>query len=143
LQPLGEQNISPSDSVLGPYADASGKGLRVSYTALIEQAFAPRWWGSPLVVQNPGANQTFVPAPAGALPTNEITQLQANFSLFWGLAVHLYESSLVSDQTPVDRFLAGDQSALTKQEIDGMGVFTGKGQCSTCHAGAELTNAAT
>ena len=24
-----------------------------------------------------------------------------------------------------------------------MKVFTGKGQCSTCHAGAELTNAAT
>ena len=82
-------------------------------------------------MQNPGANQTFVPAPAGALPANEITQLQANFSLFWGLAVQLYESSLVSDQTPVDKFLGGDQSALTKQEIDGMGVFTGKGQCST------------
>ena len=143
LQPLGEQNISPSDSVLGPYADASGKGLRVSYADLIEQAFAPRWWGSTLVVKNPGANQTFVPAPAGALPANEITQLQANFSLFWGLAIQLYESSLVSDQTPVDQFLSGDQSALTKQEVDGMKVFTGKGQCSTCHAGAELTNAAT
>jgi cytochrome c peroxidase len=143
LRPLGEQTVSPSDNVLGPYADPSGKGLNVSYTDLIERAFAPRWWGSSLVVKNPGANQTFVPAPAGTLPANEITQLQANLSLFWGLAVQLYESSLVSDQTPVDRFLAGDQSALTKQEIDGMGVFTGKGQCSTCHAGAELTNAAT
>src|SRR4051794_2408837 len=143
LQPLGEQNVSTSDSVLGPYADASGKGLRVSYADLIEQAFAPRWWGSTLVVKNPGANQTFVPAPTGALPSNEITQLQANFSLFWGLAVQLYESSLVSDQTPVDEFLSGDQSALTKQQVDGMKVFTGKGQCSTCHAGAEMTNAAT
>jgi len=64
-------------------------------------------------------------------------------SLFWGLAVQMYEASLVSDQTPVDRFLSGDHSALTKQEVDGMGVFTGKGQCSTCHAGPELTNAAT
>jgi cytochrome c peroxidase len=143
LRPLGEQAVSPSDNVLGPYADPSGKGLSVSYADLIERAFAPRWWRSNLVVKDPGANQTFVPAPSGQLPANEITQLQANFSLFWGLAVQLYEASLVSDQTPVDKFLAGDQSALTKQQIDGMGVFTGKGRCSTCHAGPELTNAAT
>jgi len=143
LRPLGEQAVSPSDSVLGPYADPSGKGLSVSYADLIERAFATRWWRSNLVVKDPGANQTFVPAPSGQLPANEITQLQANFSLFWGLAVQLYEASLVSDQTPVDRFLSGDHSALTKQAVDGMGVFTGKGQCSTCHAGPELTNAAT
>jgi cytochrome c peroxidase len=143
LQPLGEQTVSSTDSVLGPYANPSGKGLNVSYADLIKKAFAPRWWDSTLVVQNPGANQTFVPAPAGQLPANEITQLQANFSLFWGLAVQMYESSLVSDQTPVDQFLAGDKTALTQQEQDGMSVFTGKGQCSTCHAGPELTNAAT
>jgi cytochrome c peroxidase len=144
LRPLGEQAVSPSDSVLAPYANPSGKGLSVSYADLIERAFSPRWWGSSLVVKNPGASQTFVPAPAaGSLPANEITQLQANFPLFWGLAVQLYEASLVSDQTPVDQFLAGDHNALTKQEIDGMGVFTGKGRCSTCHAGPELTDAAT
>jgi cytochrome c peroxidase len=143
LQPLGEQTVSSSDSVLGPYANTSGKGLNVSYADLIEKAFAPRWWDSTLVVQNPGPNQTFVTAPTGALPANEITQLQANLSLFWGLAVQMYESSLVSDQTPVDKFLTGDKSALTQQEQDGMGVFTGKGQCSDCHAGPELTNAAT
>jgi cytochrome c peroxidase len=143
LQPLGEQTVSSSDSILGPYASPAGKGLNVSYADLIEKAFAPRWWDSTLVVQNPGANQTFVPAPAGSLPANQITQLQANFSLFWGLAVQMYEASLVSDQTPVDKFLAGDKTALTQQAQDGMGVFTGKGQCSTCHAGAELTNAAT
>jgi cytochrome c peroxidase len=142
LRPLGEQAVSPSDSVLGPYADPSGKGLRVSYADLIQRAFAPRWWNSNLVVQNPGASQTFVPRPTGPLPANEITLLEANFSLFWGLAVQMYEASLVSDQTPVDRFLAGDHSALTKQEQSGMGVFTGKGQCSDCHAGPELTNAA-
>jgi cytochrome c peroxidase len=140
LRPLGEQAVSPSDSVLGPFADPSGKGLNVSYADLIERAFAPKWWSSNLVIKDPGANQTFVPRPAGALPANEISLLQANFSLFWGLAVDLYESSLVSDQTPVDQFLAGDQGALTKQEQDGMGIFTGKGQCSNCHSGAELTS---
>jgi cytochrome c peroxidase len=145
LRPLGEQAVSPSDSVLGPYADPSGKGLSVSYLDLIERAFAPRWWDSDesLVVKtSQDGSQAVVPRPAGALPANEATQLQANFSLFWGLAVQLYEASLVSDQTPVDQFLSGDDGALTAQEKAGMSVFTGKGRCSTCHAGPELTNAA-
>ena len=32
-----------------------------------------------------------------------------NFGLFFGLAVQAYESTLVSDETPVDLFLAGEQ----------------------------------
>src|SRR5207253_1423199 len=61
LRPLGEQAVSPSDSVLGPYADPSGKGLRVSYLDLIRRAFGPRWWDSneSLVVKtNPDGTQT-------------------------------------------------------------------------------------
>src|SRR5262249_61816838 len=44
LRPLGEQTVSPSDSVLGPYANPSGEGLSVSYAELIRKAFAQRWW---------------------------------------------------------------------------------------------------
>ena len=33
------------------------------------------------------------------------TQIEANFTLFFGLAVQLYEATLVSDDTPFDRFL--------------------------------------
>ena len=31
--------------------------------------------------------------------------MEYNFSLFFGLAVQAYEATLVSDQTPFDRFL--------------------------------------
>jgi hypothetical protein len=34
------------------------------------------------------------------------TMMEANTSLFWGLSVMLYEATLVSDQTPIDRYLA-------------------------------------
>jgi cytochrome c peroxidase len=144
LRPLGEQSVSSSDSLLGSFATPGGKGLSVSYADLIQKAFAPQFWSSNLIVRvNPDKSLSFVPAHEGPLAANEYTLLQANFSLFWGLAVQLYESTLVSDQSPVDRFLAGDNTALTKQEQDGMSVFTGKGHCSTCHGGPELTNAAT
>jgi len=67
--------------------------------------------------------------------------MQFNFPLFWGLAIQAYESTLVSDQTPVDRFLAGDTAALSPAAQTGMSIFTGKGRCSSCHIGAEMTSA--
>jgi hypothetical protein len=67
--------------------------------------------------------------------------MQYNFPLFWGLAIQAYESTLVSDQAPVDKFLAGDTSALSAQAQQGMGVFSGKGGCESCHEGPAFTDA--
>jgi cytochrome c peroxidase len=146
LRPLGEQSVSSSDSVLAAYANPGGKGLSVTYAQLIQRAFAPQWWSSNSILRltkdvdgNP-AIDAVLPSHT-PLAANEYTLMQANFSLFWGLAVQLYESTLVSDQTPVDRYLAGDNQALTKDEQEGLSIFGGKGHCSTCHGGAELTNA--
>jgi hypothetical protein len=73
--------------------------------------------------------------------------MESNFSLFFGLAVQLYEATLVADQTPVDRFLAGDSAALSADAQAGLGLFSaqfgsGKAKCDACHGGPELTNAA-
>ena len=67
--------------------------------------------------------------------------MEVNFSLIWGLSVQEYMAPLVSDNSRVDQFLEGNRSALTAQEQRGMGIFTGKGQCSKCHGGAETTSA--
>jgi cytochrome c peroxidase len=53
----------------------------------------------------------------------------------------LYESTLVSDDSPVDRFLAGDRTALGAPEQQGLDVFRGKGRCTECHNGPALSNA--
>ena len=45
------------------------------------------------------------------------TQMEGNFSLFWGLAIQCYEATLVSDQTPFDQFLAGNQNAMSPAAI--------------------------
>ena len=36
--------------------------------------------------------------------------MQYNFSLFWGIAIQMYESTLRADQTPLDKYLAGQKA---------------------------------
>jgi mono/diheme cytochrome c family protein len=62
-----------------------------------------------------------------------------NFSLFFGLAIQLYESTLISNDSPFDRFMEGNSNALTVQQQQGMAVFNQA--CVFCHGGAETTNA--
>lgn len=44
------------------------------------------------------------PNAAIATDTNQFTQMEANFSLFFGLGVQVYEQLLIPDDTPWDRF---------------------------------------
>lgn len=132
LTPLATQQISASDSVLAPYRDPSGMGLTVSYEDLIKAAFHADWWGS---------TDTYSVACDTALPGESYSQLECNFALFWGLAVQLYESTLVSDDSAFDRFREGDFTAMTAQQVRGMTVFLGKASCLACHKGSEFTGA--
>jgi len=42
--------------------------------------------------------------PAAATDTNQFTQMEANFSLFWGQSINAWASMLVPDDTPLDKF---------------------------------------
>jgi cytochrome c peroxidase len=141
LTPLGRQSVSPADSVLGPFVNPGGAGLRsdASYTALIRAAFLPIYWNSPAVVDARGRVIVGNGQPGRA---GEFSQMAYNFSLFFGLAVQAYEASLVSDDTPVDRFLAGDTAALNVIQQQGLDEFRdGGSQCTRCHQGPELSAA--
>ncbi|HCN77496.1 MAG TPA: hypothetical protein DIT13_09930 [Verrucomicrobiales bacterium] len=69
------------------------------------------------------------------------SQMEENFSLYFGLAVQLYEATLVSDDTPFDRFADGKKDALNKEQKEGLDLFFGKAKCANCHGGPELTKA--
>jgi cytochrome c peroxidase len=66
--------------------------------------------------------------------------MEANFGLFFGLAIQLYESTLVSDNTPFDQFAEG-KATLSAQQLQGLAIFQDKGRCVNCHSGPELTSA--
>jgi cytochrome c peroxidase len=146
LPPLALQVVHPDDSVLGAISASTAatraKGLRTTYDALIRKAFAPKYWNNQthMVTFSAAGVPKISRRPAGALTTNQYTQMEANFSLFFGLAVQLYEATLIANDSPFDRFLEGS-GAQTQQEAQGLATFDGSGNCTACHAGGELTNA--
>jgi len=115
---LQHQFVHPNDSALGAMSAWPAKGLKCGpdshacgYGELITAAFG--------LTLNAGPQ----------------------FSRVFGQAIQAYESTLIPDQTPFDKFLAGDGKALTDSQKKGFSVFGGKGHCTKCHAGAELTDA--
>ena len=115
--PLGKQLVSPTDSVLGalsasPADGLDCRGVPCTYTELIEDAF-----GAALAAD-----------------------AEAQFSRIWGQAIQAYEATLVPNDTPFDRFLAGNSRAMTRAQKDGWDAFKETG-CFDCHAGSELSNA--
>ncbi len=162
-RPLAKQKVHKQDSVLGPYSRHPASGLSFErYEDLIKQAFHPQWWHSTKLVQIlPNGTVQFVSQPDGDPATREVPVLQYNFSLFFGLAIQLYEATLVSDETPWDRFrrehpLATDPALnpwtnqspryITRTALFGAMLFNDRSRgptnirCSNCHESAELTD---
>ncbi len=135
VKPLALQKVAADDSVLGAVANPT-KGLDTTYDAMIKAAIQDKWWNGSNRF-NVAAGGRVVPAAAG-----QFSHMEGNFSLIFGLAVMMYESTLVSDQTPYDRYLNGDATALSASAIRGITVLETQG-CTACHNGATLTNAAT
>jgi len=117
-RPLANQMVDPTDGVLGALAHLPGPGLdpALTYADLIRSAFHHRWWGS--------AQTT----------ADGFSQMEANFALFFGLAIQCYEATLIPDEAPYDHFRRGDPTALTDRQKEGLALFLGRGKCITCHA---------
>src|SRR4028118_27016 len=144
LRPLGTQLVHPEDSVLGSSSNWPGPGLKdKSYEKMIEDAFHPEWWDSQYIIKvdSTGGTQSFR-QPRGPSATDEYSLMDYNFSLFFGLAIQLYESTLISNDSPFDQYKEGNTNALTAQQLQGKELFeSNKTSCFRCHAGAVFTNA--
>ena len=150
VKPLGQQFVANDDSVLGGLSMGrvtpfNKQGLAVTYTQLVQKAFQPKWWAAPQGVNIGG---------------KLYTQMEANFSMFFGLAVQDYMQTLIADDTPMDRFFDGKTTSLSAQQQRGMALFQsvqGKSpdgtpiktsdnqpvdaRCIICHGGPEMTAA--
>jgi len=145
-QPLQNQKIHNEDSVLAALSLSSPgnlkPGLNTTYKNLIMQAFNSKYWSF--------SGTGPFGAPTGQAPYN---QMEANFSMFFGLALQLYQGTLVSDQAPIDLSPRDPVTLLptwagmgkTPEEIttlqNGLASFTNN-HCNLCHAGPALTTAA-
>lgn len=94
----------------------------------------------PLVNPDEMGNKTLaeVAASIGAIP-----EYAKEFERVYGTAVNMdgiakaiaaFERTLVSANSPLDRYLAGDVNSMSEAARFGMGLFRGKARCSVCHA---------
>ncbi len=163
-RPLKLQHVDPSDSVLSMLSRYPERGLRVeSYDEMVRAAFQEKYWQSDRLLQVAADGSVrIVRREDDDQSTDEYTLLQYNFALFFGLAVQLYEATLVSDDTPWDRFRR-DHSTATDPKLNpwtnenpshisrfalfGAHLFNDRTRgpnnirCSNCHESAELTDA--
>jgi len=54
------------------------------------------------------------------------------------MAIAAFERSLVSRNSPLDKYLNGDKTALSEGAAEGLSLFRGKGRCIQCHYGVNL-----
>ena len=55
-------------------------------------------------------------------------------------ALASYVRSIMSGDSPYDRFIAGDRNALNDEQQAGLQIFRGKGNCTRCHVGPTFTD---
>ena len=56
-------------------------------------------------------------------------------------AIATFERTVLSGNSPYDRFKAGDKKALTESQKRGMDVFfSNNARCDSCHEGVNFTN---
>jgi cytochrome c peroxidase len=163
-RPLAGQEVHRHDSVLGALSRYPNNGLKYdSYDDMIEKAFKRQWWDSAKTVQiNPDGTVQFVDRADHNPNTREVSLMEYNFGLFFGLAIQVYESTLISDQTPWDKFRRVHPSPtdpmlnpwvntnpefISRTALFGAMLFDQRTRadnnvrCSNCHEEAELTDA--
>ncbi|MDA9777115.1 hypothetical protein N9D38_01645 [Rubripirellula sp.] len=114
MNPLATQDVHVEDSVLGG-GYLNGK----TYADLVRAAFKPEWY------------------QAESVGDGEHTQMEANFSLFWGLSIMMYERTLIPDNSRYDQFArSGFRRGFTDQEKEGLSIFLNEGKCINCHHGS-------
>lgn len=80
------------------------------------------------------AVQGYVSAFGKAFPKDGITETTVL------QAIATFERTIVTGDTPFDRWVRGDAKALSAEAKRGFVLFTGKGNCAACHTGWNFTD---
>ncbi len=58
------------------------------------------------------------------------------------MAIASFERTVISDNSPFDRWIKGDDKALTPQQVNGFKLFVNpeKGNCAVCHSAPNFTD---
>ena len=124
---------------------------------VINSAYLDAWfWTSSAATLEKQANGAMTGALAGnlkpVLAEERVKQVPRYVELFkqvYGTAptydgilsaISSYERTLISDDSPFDRYMGGEKDALDAAQLRGLALFQGKANCAACHNGALLTD---
>jgi len=88
----------------------------------------------PVLIERLAAIPGYVEAFDAAFGEGDITRRKIE------LALATYERSIVSPAAPFDRWIAGDETAVSDAAKRGFTLFNGKANCATCHSGWAFTD---
>ena len=74
------------------------------------------------------------------LPLTEMEQRIGLTAAEVSRALASYLRTILSGDSPFDRYMKGDLSALSEQQQRGLQIFRGDGNCYACHAGPNLAD---
>ena len=88
-----------------------------------------------VLVERLSAIPGYVAAFAAAFGEGPISQRKIE------LALATFERTIVSTEAPFDRWISGDETAISETAKRGFDLFNGKANCAACHSGWAFTDA--
>ncbi len=126
-------------------------GVRNAPTVLNAAYFEQQFWDGRVATLEEQAKQPLVNPVEMAMPSHAaveqklaaVAEYAPLFQKAFGdpritidrvaMAVASFERTLISFSAPIDRFLAGDEKAISDSAKRGWALFNGKARCNTCH----------
>jgi len=87
-----------------------------------------------VLIERLSAIPGYVDAFDAAFGDGEITRRKIE------LVIATFERSIVSGEAPFDRWLKGDETAISEAAKRGFGLFNSKANCASCHSGWSFTD---
>lgn len=88
----------------------------------------------------PKANAADPDGPWETDMTDGDRQIVNRIFINWAKAVAAYVRKLRSSEAPFDRYMAGDETAISTAAKRGAKLFVGKAACADCHSGPAFTD---
>lgn len=111
-----------------------------SMPTLEAQALGPIQTGAEMNKSLPALVEELEALPAYRQMFNQVFPMKGISGENIGAAIATYERTIVSNMALFDRWIEGDEEAISESAKRGFAVFNGKGHCAACHAGWRFTD---
>ncbi|MCC7012413.1 MAG: hypothetical protein IT454_07635 [Planctomycetes bacterium] len=138
VQPLESAIEMGGDRVALAHLIAGDARLRSEYELLFSALPETSNW--PAHAKPGPADSQAAPHAAWRALSDEQRRAASRVAANVGKCLEAYERKLVRRDAPFDAFVAGDAGALSPSALRGWKIFSGKGNCRSCHGGPNFSD---